>query len=72
MKSVKATPGITSTSTTSRSTPSGDTFATSCAGCGSALPPDWVYACARCCAGWMQDDNFRMHGESDEEDQTSL
>ncbi|MGE1562159.1 protein NinF [Pantoea septica] len=50
----------------SRSTPSGDTPAISCAGCGLALPPGWVYACARCCAAWMQDDNFRMHGGSDE------
>ncbi|WP_082170530.1 protein NinF [Pantoea vagans] len=46
--------------------------AISCAGCGSALPPDWVYACDRCCAAWMQDDNFRMHGGDDEEDQTPL
>ncbi|WP_410477784.1 protein NinF [Pantoea sp.] len=63
MKSAKKTPGITSTSTTSRSTPSGDTPAISCAGCGSPLPLDWVYACVRCCAAWMQDDKRRLPNE---------
>lgn len=32
-----------------------------------SMPPDWVYACARCCAGWMRDDNQRMYGGGDEE-----
>ncbi|WP_431357005.1 protein NinF [Pantoea trifolii] len=60
------------TSNTSHSTQSGDTHDIRCAGCDAPLPPDWVYACDRCCAGWMQDDNFRMHGESDEESQKAM
>ncbi|MEA5104706.1 protein NinF [Pantoea sp. S18] len=49
-------------------TGAGELSALVCAGCGSELLSDWVYACDRCCAGWMRDDNFRMHGESDNGD----
>ncbi|HBZ17516.1 MAG TPA: protein ninF [Pantoea sp.] len=54
------------TSTTSPSDAPGDISATSCAGCGAPLPPDWVYACEKCCTGWLENENNRMHGESDD------
>ncbi|WP_425018963.1 protein NinF [Pantoea agglomerans] len=52
--------------------PHGDIPAINCAGCGIPLATDETYACVRCCAGWMQDDNIRMHGGGDEKSQTKM
>ncbi|WP_349844432.1 protein NinF [Pantoea dispersa] len=47
-------------------TGAGEPSALACAGCGSELPPYWVYACDQCCAGWMENENNRMHGDNDD------
>lgn len=44
----------------------GEQFASVCVGCPQLLSPQETYACDRCAAGWMQDANFNMCGESDE------
>lgn len=67
VKSAKRISGITSTSTICQFMPHGDIPAIKCAGCGIPLATDETYACVRCCAGWMQDDNIKMHGGGDEE-----
>lgn len=46
-------------------TGAGEPSALACVGCGILLQQQETYACDGCAAAWMQDDNFRMHGEND-------
>lgn len=68
VKSAKKISGITRTSTMCQFMLHGDIPAINCAGCGIPLATDETYACVR----WMQDDNIRMHGGSDEKSQAKM
>jgi len=56
---------MSNTTPSNQLTGAGEQSALVCVGCGIPLQQQETYACDGCAAGWMQDDNFRMHGEND-------
>lgn len=63
---------MSNTNQSNQLTGAGGQSALRCAGCDTHLQPQEVYACDTCAAGWMQDENFRMHGENDEKSQAAM